>query len=95
MDEHFRNYVIFWASQSVSQLGSSMTAFALILWQYMQTRSAMAVALMSFCNYMAYVLLSTVSGSIVDRHDKKTVILLSDSAAAAATLIIFMLTRTG
>ena len=95
MNKQFRNYVIFWASQSVSQLGSSMTAFALILWQYMQTRSAMAVALMSFCNYTSYVLLSTVSGSIVDRHDKKTVILLSDSAAAAATLLVFLLTRTG
>ena len=48
MNKDFRKYIVFWASQSVSQLGSSMTAFALILWQYTQTHSAMAVALMSF-----------------------------------------------
>ena len=95
MKKDFRKYIVFWASQSVSQLGSSMTAFALILWQYTQTHSAMAVALMSFCNYMAYVLLSTVSGSIVDRHHKKTVILLADSAAAVATAAVFLLVRAG
>ena len=94
MDKDFRKYIVFWASQSVSQLGSSMTAFALILWQYTQTHSAMAVALMSFCNYVAYVLLSTVSGSIVDRHHKKTVILLADSAAAIATAAVLLLVRS-
>ncbi len=30
----FKRYVVFWLSQSVSQLGSSMTSFALILWAY-------------------------------------------------------------
>lgn len=44
----FTYYIIFWLSQSVSQLGSAMTGFALIIWAYKQTDSAMAVSLMTF-----------------------------------------------
>lgn len=48
----FRKYIILWLSQSVSGLGSSMTGFALVLWAYGQSHSAMSVSLMSFCNYV-------------------------------------------
>ena len=44
----FRNFILFWLSQSVSELGSSMTAFALIIWAYTKTNSAMAVSFMTF-----------------------------------------------
>ena len=43
----FTCYIIFWLSQSVSQLGSAMTGFALVIWAYKQTDSAMAVSLMT------------------------------------------------
>ena len=39
----FTGYIIFWLSQSVSQLGSAMTGFALMIWTYKQTDSAMTV----------------------------------------------------
>lgn len=39
--------IIFWASQAVSQLGSSMTGFALIIWAYKQTESAMLASFIS------------------------------------------------
>ena len=31
---NFKKYIVLWLSQSISQLGSSMTAFALVLWVY-------------------------------------------------------------
>ena len=54
----FKKYIILWLSQSISGLGSSMTGFAIVLWAYGQSHSAMSVSLMSFCNYVPYVLLS-------------------------------------
>ncbi len=50
--KNFKKYIILWLSQSISGLGSSMTVFALILWAYRQSRSALSVSLMSFCNYV-------------------------------------------
>ena len=78
----FTYYIIFWLSQSVSQLGSAMTGFALIIWAYKQTDSAMAVSLMTFCSYVPYILVSLFAGSFIDRHRKKTIMLAADSAAA-------------
>lgn len=94
-EKSFRKYIILWLSQSVSGLGSSMTGFALVLWAYGQSHSAMSVSLMSFCNYVPYVLLSLFVGSFVDRHKKKTIMLVSDSIAAAGSLAVLAFLLTG
>ncbi|MDE6639751.1 MAG: MFS transporter [Acetatifactor sp.] len=90
-----KKYIILWLSQSVSGLGSSMTGFALVLWAYGQNRSAMSVSLMSFCNYVPYVILSLFVGGFIDRHKKKTIMLMSDSIAAVGSLAVLVLVLTG
>ena len=37
-----KRYLIFWAGQAVSQLGSAMTNFALIVWMYQRTQAAIS-----------------------------------------------------
>lgn len=91
----FRRFIIFWFSQSVSQLGSSMTSFALIIWSYSQTQSAMSVSLMAFCSYLPYVAASIFAGTLVDRHSNKVIMLLSDLGAALCSAGIFVLLNTG
>ena len=91
MNQKFNRYVIFWLSQSVSQLGSAMTSFALILWAYTQNGSAMTVSLMSFFNYMPYIIVSLFAGTFVDNHSKKKVMLASDSIAAVCSAVVFAL----
>ncbi|MCM1100473.1 MAG: MFS transporter [Clostridium sp.] len=88
-------YILFWLSQAVSQLGSSMTGFALILWAYGFSRSALTVSLMTFCNYVPYILVSLFAGTVVDRNRKKTVMLAADSVAALGTLAIWGLLWSG
>ncbi len=95
MEKNFRKYIILWLSQSVSGLGSSMTGFALILWAYGQSHSAMSVSLMSFCNYVPYILISLFVGDFIDRHKKKTIMLVSDSIAAAGTLTVLAFLLAG
>lgn len=87
-EKSFKKYIILWLSQSVSGLGSSMTGFALVLWAYGQSHSAMSVSLMSFCNYVPYVFLSLFVGSFIDRHKKKAIMLVSDSIAATGSLAV-------
>ncbi len=69
-EKSFQKYFILWFSQLISGLGSSMTGFALVLWAYGQSHSALSVSLMSFCNYVPYVLLSLFVGNFIDRHKK-------------------------
>lgn len=94
-EKTFRKYIILWLSQSVSGLGSSMTGFALVLWAYGQSHSAMSVSLMSFCNYVPYIIVSLFVGGFIDRHSKKTVMLVSDSVAAVGSLAVLSLLLMG
>ncbi len=87
-EKSLKKYIILWLSQSVSGLGSSMTGFALVLWAYEQSRSAMSVSMMSFCNYVPYIILSLFVGSYVDRHSKKAIMLVSDSIAAMGSTVV-------
>lgn len=91
MKNNFRRYIVFWFSQALSQLGSSMTRFALILWAYTQKGTAMTVSLMTFFNYVPYIIVSLFAGTFVDSHSKKKIMLVSDSIAAICSAGIFFL----
>lgn len=93
--ENFKRYIILWLSQSISQLGSSMTSFALVLWAYQQSGSALSVSLMSFCDYVPYILVSIFVGTFVDGHRKKTIMLVADTVAAIGSLAVLILFVTG
>lgn len=94
-DYKWNTYIIFWLTQIISQLGSSMSSFALILWAYSKTQSAMSMSLMSFCNYLPYIVVSLFAGAFIDRHRKKMIILGADMIAALNTLVILLLLMIG
>ena len=46
-----RIYLVLWASQMFSGLGSAMTAYALVIWSYTQEGSALKTALLMVSSY--------------------------------------------
>ena len=80
-----RDFLILWLTQALSQLGSAMSGYALILWSYRQTGSALSTALLSVCSYAPYVAVSVFAGALSDRWDKRRTMLVCDSLAAAGT----------
>lgn len=90
-----RSYLAFWFSQMVSQLGSTMTAYALTLWAYRQTGHAMTVSILMLCSWLPFVLSSPVAGVLVDRFPKKRLLLIPDVVAACGTLCALLLIRKG
>lgn len=84
------NFITFWLGQAVSQLGSSMTSFALTIWVFERTHAAMTVSFMSFCTWVPYILVSIFAGGMVDRHSKKAILVMTDSAAALCTISILI-----
>lgn len=88
-------FLILWSTQALSTLGSSMTNFALVIWSYQKTGSALTTALLSICSYAPYVLLSMFAGALSDKWDKKKTMLVSDSFAALCTVVVLGLLRSG
>ncbi|WP_352398383.1 MFS transporter [[Clostridium] aminophilum] len=90
-----RDFYVLWSTQSLSQLGSSITAFALTLWLYEKTGSALSTSTLTICSYAPYVIMSIFAGALTDRFDKKRTMLVCDTMAAVSTLVVFLLYRTG
>ena len=89
-----KDFLILWSTQSVSQLGSSITAFALTLWLYEKTGSSLSTAALTICSYAPYVLMSIFAGALTDRFDKKKTMLVCDVLAVFCTIVVFGLFRT-
>lgn len=89
-----KNFLILWSTQSVSQLGSSITAFALTLWLYEITGSSLSTAALTICSYAPYVLMSIFAGALTDRFDKKKTMLVCDLFAVLCTIVVFGLFHT-
>lgn len=91
----FKFFIILWLTQSFSSLGSAMTNFALVIWLYQDSGSALTTALLSVCSYAPYVIMSIFAGAISDKWNKKTVMLVCDCFAALCTVITLILLKTG
>lgn len=95
LSRSLRPFLILWSTQSLSTLGSSMTAFALVLWSYQARGSALSTALLSVCSYAPYVAMSVFAGALSDRWDKKRTMLVCDTFAALCTLLVLGLAESG
>lgn len=93
--QRVKDVFVLWSTQSLSQLGSAMTSFALALWLYGETGSALQTALLSVCSYAPYVVMSVFAGALSDRWDKKKVMLACDSLAALSTIAVLVLLKGG
>ncbi len=89
-----RDFYILWSTQSLSQLGSAMTEFALTLWLYEKTGSALRTSLLAICSYAPYIVMSIFAGALSDKWDKKKTMLVCDALAACTTVGVLILYRT-
>ena len=93
--KELRAFIILWLTQTFSALGSSMTSFALSIWLYQDSGSALQTALLTVCSYAPYVIMSIFAGAISDKWNKKSIMLICDSFAALCTITALVLLRTG
>lgn len=84
----FDIFLIIWAGQFVSSIGTSMTRFALIIWAYQETGSATTLALLGFFAWLPYVIFSPFAGVWVDRLDRRKVLILADLGSGCMTLLL-------
>jgi len=86
-----KNFWILQIGQFISQLGSNMTGYALILWAYKDTGYVLQLSLIMICSLLPTVLLMYSAGSIVDRTNKKIIMLFSDLLAAVFSFMVLIL----
>lgn len=92
--KQLKSYLLLWSTQTLSALGSGMTAYALVLWLYRTGDSALRAALLSVCSYAPYVAMSIFAGALSDRWNKKRTMLVCDLFAALCSVAVLVLIKT-
>ena len=86
-----RGFLLLWSSQTVSELGTAMSDYALIVWVYGQKGTASSVAMLTICAFLPTISFRFIAGALVDRWNKKRVMLAADLAAACGTAAVLAL----
>jgi MFS family permease len=83
-----RSFIFLWIEQSISSMGSALTALAASILIYRVTDSAWSVGLMLVATSGPTVLIGLVAGVFVDHHDRKRIMLISDILRASLIFLI-------
>ena len=89
--KQLHSFLLLWGSQTVSQLGTAMTDYAVIIWVYSRKGTASSVTLLTVCTFLPTIFFRFLAGSVVDRQNKKRIMLTADLLAACGTLAVFAL----
>jgi MFS transporter, DHA3 family, macrolide efflux protein len=90
-----RAFSLIWLGETVSLFGSGLTAFGLGLWVFQRSGSVTQYALISLAAVLPRVLLSPLSGALVDRWDRRWTMLLGDFGAGLCSLAVAGLLISG
>jgi MFS family permease len=90
-----RTFLVVWSGQLVSQIGTAMSTFALLIWIYQRTGRATTVALLGFFWFVPVIAIAPLAGVWIDRHDRRRIMLLADTGAAVMTLGVLLLYAGG
>jgi DHA3 family macrolide efflux protein-like MFS transporter len=82
----FKGFLVIWFGQFASIFGSGMTSFTLTLWVFQETGSPTALALSVFFGTLPMLVFGPLSGVLVDRWSRKSLLIASDSLAGLATM---------
>lgn len=92
---HGGDFSKFWFGQTVSNLGSSFTRFALPLLVFKLTGSALNLGVATAAQFIPYLLFGLVIGAAVDRVDRKRIMIATDIARALVIAAIPSLAAVG
>lgn len=87
---NIRDIVLLLIGQTISQLGTNMTSFALVIWTFTKTGHVMASSVLAVCSTVPYLIVSLFGGAVADNKNKKKIMLVCDTAAAAGSLLLFI-----
>ncbi|MBD2166641.1 MFS transporter [Calothrix membranacea FACHB-236] len=89
-----RNFIIVCLGQLVSTIGSSMTTFAIEIWAWEITGKATTLTLVGFFSLLPSIIITPISGVIVDRFNRKLLMMVGDTVAVLTTVMILILYLT-
>ena len=92
--EH-RNYRLYFIGQGLSLNGTWLQQVAMSWLTYRLSGSPLLLGFVTFCQYIAVLLLAPLAGVLADRVDRRRALLMTQSVMLAQALTLAVLTATG
>jgi len=92
---NFNRFLVLWAGQLISQVGSGMTIFGLTVYVFFQTGQTSDIALITMAAFLPVFLLTPFSGVLVDRYDRRRMMMLGDSLSVVGLVFMLFVLRGG
>ena len=89
-----RPFLVVWAGQTISTVGSTLAGIGAAVWVYVTTGSVMWLGVLAALTAIP-VVLATPMAAIVDRFDRRAVMIWADVAAAAGPTVALVLALLG
>lgn len=90
-----RPFFTIWTGQAFSILGSQLVQFALIWWLTKTTGSATVLAVATLVALVPQIFMGPLTGTLVDRWNRRVTMIMADSLIALATLGLAVLFALG
>lgn len=86
----FPKFLLLWAGELISAVGSGLTSFGLGVYVFRQTGSAGSMALVTLLAFLPTLLLSVPAGVLADRYDRRLLMMAGDGCSALGILYILL-----
>ena len=87
----FGSFILYWAGQQASLLGSSIVSFIIIWWLTIRTQSEIILGTASLLSLGPFILIAPLSGVIADRFNRKSLLISFDAIQAILTVFLSVL----
>lgn len=85
-----RDFALLWTAQLASGLGSWLLVIAAPAQVLITTNSVLATGLVVAAEYLPFLLLGPVAGTLADRLDRRSLLITADLARATAVAVLFL-----
>ena len=92
---NLRRFLLLWAGELISAVGSGLTSFGLGVYVFQQTGSAAGMALVTLLGFLPTLLLSVPAGALADRYDRRLLMMIGDGCSAMGILFILVCMLNG
>lgn len=86
----FKKFMILWAGELISAIGSGITAFGLGVYVFEHTGKATSVALVMLVAFLPIILFSAPAGVLADRFDRRWMMILGDGLSVIGLAFILI-----
>ena len=83
-----RNFILLWQGQLISIFGDTLYALAIGYWVLSETGSTALMGVISAASVLPRIFVSPIAGTLVDRHDRRSILIITDIICGIATLLV-------